>query len=91
MASDKKNHSVLKCSSSLKLDRVGCGQRNFVDDRTRQSVRSKLVFVAVISRHSIHWHDHIKAAQSRVDSREKKAIMRRRADWNDRFDSLIRQ
>src|SRR5215467_1958246 len=61
---------------SLKLNHVGAGQRDLVNDRTRHSVNRKLVLIAVISGHSIHGHDHVEATQGGRNSREENAVMR---------------
>jgi len=51
----------------LKLDHVDAGQRDLVNDRTRQSVSCNLVFIGVVARHSIHRYDHVKTTQRCVD------------------------
>jgi hypothetical protein len=47
----------------LKLDHVGAGQRDLVNDRIRQSVSRNLILKGVIARHSIDRHDDVKATQ----------------------------
>ena len=52
---------------SLKLDHVDAGQRDLVNDRTRQSVSCNLIFIGIVARHSIHRHDHVKTAERSRD------------------------
>src|SRR5215831_7317694 len=75
--------------SSLKLDHVGAGQGDLVNDRARHSVSRELVLVAVISRHSIHGHDHLEATQRRRNGGEENAIVRGGSNENDRCDPLV--
>src|SRR5258708_18392026 len=68
---------------SLKLDQVDAGQRDLVNDRTRQNVSRSLILIGVITRHSVYRNDYVKTTQGVEVGREDNAVMRR--DTN-RFD-----